>query len=306
MSHRNKTCLRVQARDRFNSLFVPGQSKYDVKRSAEKEYLDLHVKGMTMQEYVNQKLRDKIFSYSTYTTYAKHNNYFLDWCQSTYHCKTLEQCRSHVDEWLQSRIDRHLSASTIKMEASALGKLYQEPTSHFIDTPPRERWEIKRSRYDAERDKDFSVSRNRAFIDFCKSTGLRRSEVTSLRGSQLIERPGEGFFIFVKGKGGRCREAPIIGDHISDIVDRMKSAGEGKVWDRIPSHADIHSYRAEYAGEIYKEHVRDLASLSRHEKYFCRGDKRGIVYDREAMMCASRALGHSRLSVIAGHYLWTL
>lgn len=305
MSHKSKKCLKVQAKERFNSFFCLGESKYDVKRSAEQEYKDRHIQDMTVQEYVNQKLRDKIFSWDTYRTYAKHNNYFLDWCEETYHCKTLGQCRSHVDEWLQSRIDQRLSSSTIKMEAAALGKLYQEPTTNFLKTPSRERWSITRSRYDAERDKDFSTSRNADFIEFCRSTGLRRSEVERLKGSQLIER-GESYFIGVKGKGGRYREAPIIGDHVGDIVDRMKSAGDGLVWPRVPSHADIHSYRAEYAGKIYKAHERDLSSLPRSELYFCRVDMRGTVYDRKAMEIASEALGHTRIDVIAGHYLWTL
>lgn len=39
------------------------------------------------------------------------------------------------------------------------------------------------------------------------------------------------------------------------------------------------------------------------DAYVCRGDLQGIVYDRKAMEIASKALGHNRISVIAGHYL---
>lgn len=40
------------------------------------------------------------------------------------------------------------------------------------------------------------------------------------------------------------------------------------------------------------------------ERYYCRLDKRGIIYDRKAMKTALKELGHNRINVIAGHYLW--
>jgi hypothetical protein len=39
------------------------------------------------------------------------------------------------------------------------------------------------------------------------------------------------------------------------------------------------------------------------EKYICRKDKAGIVYDRRAMKIVSKQLGHNRISVIASDYL---
>ena len=39
------------------------------------------------------------------------------------------------------------------------------------------------------------------------------------------------------------------------------------------------------------------------EKYYCRGDRKGEVFDRAAMRITSNALGHGRIGVIAGHYL---
>ncbi|WP_172807850.1 hypothetical protein [Christensenella intestinihominis] len=48
---------------------------------------------------------------------------------------------------------------------------------------------------------------------------------------------------------------------------------------------------------------RPMDGLDRKEKYYCRRDKKGIVYDRQAMLYVSRQLGHNRVSVIAGNYL---
>ena len=83
----------------------------------------------------------------------------------------------------------------------------------------------------------------------------------------------------------------------------MQGAGNGKVFAHIPVAADIHGYRREYATAYYKAIARPVDTLKPQEKYICRKDKRGIVYDRRAMLAVSRSLGHNRIDVIAGHYL---
>ena len=83
----------------------------------------------------------------------------------------------------------------------------------------------------------------------------------------------------------------------------MKEAGTEKVWKKIPSNADIHSYRADYATRIYLKYARTIEEIPRRERYVCRRDKKGVIYDRKAMLEASKALGHNRISVVGEHYL---
>ena len=66
---------------------------------------------------------------------------------------------------------------------------------------------------------------------------------------QLIDHGDGSYSIRVdKGaKGGRYREDPVIGPHAEEIAASMRAAGSGKVWGKVSSHADIHSYRADYA-----------------------------------------------------------
>lgn len=305
MAHKQRECLKVQANKRMNAITCLGRSKHDDKVEAGREYDRLKSIGqkpdMTKQQFIDERLRDKIYSYKTYETYEKHNNYFLAYCEKEHGCKTLAQCREHVNEWLQSRIDEGKSAYTIKLEAAALGKLYQEPTTNFISTPERTRADITRSRGQANRDYGFSLSKNAEIINFCRGTGLRRHELAKLDSKDLRFRNGEAY-LTVKGKGGRYREAPIIGPHKDAIIARINNS-DGKVWDKLPSHMDVHSYRSDYATAIYYAYARDLGEISRKEQYICRGDRRGEVYDREALLIASRALGHNRDEVVAGHYI---
>lgn len=303
MSHANKIPLKMQAKARFEKITCLGRSKHEDKVQAGREYDRLEHPGMSKQEYINEAIRDRIYSVNTYSTYEKHNNYFFDFCKSNYACKTLEECRSHADEWLQRRIAEGKSAYTIATEKAALCKLYGEPASHFIETPDRERKDITRSRNDVKRDYGFSLKNNAELIRFCQGTGLRRSELTTLRGTQLkIDEKGNAT-LAIRGKGGRYREAPVVGPFKEEIVSRCLNAKDGLVWARIPSHMDVHGYRSDYATFIYRSAARPIDDLSREDKYACRGDRKGTVMDKQAMLEASRALGHNRLEVVAGHYI---
>ena len=280
MGHKNKKSLIRQVQERLDSMLAIGQSKYEDKK------LDL--------------TKRKIYSWSTYKSYLQQCCQFVRYCRDNHHCKNLADCRQYVGEWMESRKD--LSAYTLKLSASALRKLYWESLEELgITTKRAARSEITRSRGTAKRDKHFSEEKNAEFVEFCRSTGLRRSEITKLRGDQLIERDGE-YCIETTGKGGRFRVITICGN-VELVIGKMKEAGTEKVWKKIPSNADIHSYRADYATRIYSKYARPIEEIPRKERYICRKDKAGIVYDKAAMLETSKALGHNRISVVGEHYL---
>ena len=248
---------------------------------------------------------DAIFSFNTYKAYKKHCTYFISWAREKYKCKTLAQARQYADEWLQLRIDEGKSAYTIKLEVAALCKLYGDTAADYISTPPRLRKNIVRSRRQAVRDAHFSEANHADFCEFARSTGLRRAELKALTGDKVLQENGEWYIIVNKmSKGRRPRKAPIIGN-VAKIVSMMQAAGTGKVFEKIPNGADIHSYRADYATQVYLNHARPLKSLPKEEIYCCRKDRRGIWFDRRAMGYASAALGHSqgRVSVVGEHYI---
>lgn len=243
----------------------------------------------------------KIYSWETYRSYMKHCNYFVKYCKNEYNCKTLEDCKQHINEWLESRTG--LSAYTQKLEASALAKMYGCSTKDFIKTSSRKRRNITRSRGEKIRDRHFSEEKNLDLVLFCKSTGLRRAELEALTGDKLIKK-GDNYYINVNvgSKGGRSRLAPVI-NNINLVVNKMQSVGNNKVFEKVPNGADIHGYRSYYCTSIYKLFERDIKTIDRKERYCCRGDLKGTWYDKKAMLIASRALGHNRISVIAEHYI---
>ena len=283
MGHKSKKSLLQQMTAVFQDMLKIGESKHTHKIAGD------------ASEY--------IFSWSTYRAYTKHARYFLTWAKNKYKCKTLAEARQYADEWLQLRIDEGKSAYTIKLELAALCKLYGDTAADYIKTPPRLRKNIVRSRGKAIRDAHFSEANHADFCEFARNTGLRRAELKGLTGDQVLQENGKWYVLVNKmSKGGRPRKAPIIGN-VAKIVSMMQAAGTGKVFEKIPNGADIHSYRAEYATQVYLNHARPLKTLPKDEIYYCRKDRKGVWFDRMAMLEASRALGHNRVCVVGEHYI---
>lgn len=327
MGRKNKSYskdLHQQIYDRLTSMQAFGESK---KAAA--------AEGAT---------QDKIYSFNTYQTYYKHCQYFAKWIQAHHpECTTLKSARKHANEWLQQRVDQGLSAWTLQTEAKAIGKLYgiRPGDPDYFDPPKRHRAEIKRSRVDVARDLHFSKTNNDELIKFCQGTGLRRFELEKLKGCDLMTRqqielqlqrtPAHDskigmlqdalalkgdYYLFVKGKGGRERISPIIGKHTAQIVARIQDTpADKRVWQHIPTKADVHGYRGDYATAIYRAHAREIDKIPydtvhpgtgrkyQSEVYTCRKDEAGKKLDRAAMLLASKALGHNRVEVVANNYI---
>ena len=327
MGRRNKdysNSLREQAHRKLTSMLHIGESKAEAKK--------------------NGSIQDKIFSWNTFKTYWKHTKYFISYLDKNHPgCKTLKKARKYVPEWLKEREEQGLSAWTIQTEAKALNKLFQiDPSDKdYYDPPKRRRADIKRSRLPATRDKHFSEANNYEFVCFCKGTGPRRCEARKIKGKDLYSRERiikelddepfltsradalrdallfeNEYFLHLVGKGGRERFSPVLEKYADLIITRMKATlPESKVWLCVPSNADIHSYRSEYATSIYKKYARNIEDIPRgvinpesgrihdSELYKCRKEDKGKMMDKKAMLMASKALGHNRIEIVANNYI---
>lgn len=294
---RVKANLRYDIEQTFKSKLAIGRSKYDDQQN-----------GVDTRKY--------IYSYSTFENYMRTANYFASWAKENYGCKTLAECRKYADDWIRHLKDRELSAYTQKAYLASLTKLYGEPASNFEPTEERRRSDISKSRHDAIRDRNFNEELHSDLVSFCRSTGLRRSELEALTGDKLGQYDDGGYYIVVDigSKGGRYRESPVIGD-VDLVVGMMDRAGNSKVFERVSGDADIHAYRADYATALYLENARPIEDIpydavnagsgySYQSDVYCRrGEMAGSKLDKQAMEIVSSALGHNRISVIAGHYL---
>lgn len=287
----------------YQQMAAYGESKHEEKRSG--------------------TLEGKIFSFNTMKAYKRAGVAFGKWCKQKHGCRTVADCREYVADYLRRRM-AICSPYTVKLDAAALAKVYRCRAQDFgIKTPARTRTGIRRSREERNMDKHFSETKNADLVTFCRCTGLRRCEVSSVTGKQLFRKDGSWYIRIIRGqgKGGRTRETPIIGTaaEIRRVVDMMQAAGDKLVFSRVHAAADIHGYRADYAARLYRMYARPLEvcrrdpfynpsrhRVERNSVYYCRNDERGRWFDKKAMLIVSRALGHNRISVVGEHYLYNV
>lgn len=288
MGHKNKKTLIKQVDENLNRQFQTGKGR---SKHADKK---------------GEGTQGKIYSEGTLKVYKRNCCYFVVWCKYRYQCKTLKDCQTHAAEWIEEQKQAGLSAWTLKTRASSVAKLYGVPACELgIETPPRKRSEIKRSRHVTKSDAHFSEIKNYKIVTFGRCTGLRRRELSRITGEALYYKDGEPYLHVTKGtKGGRPREAPIVGtpEEVALVIELLRDAGSRRVFCLVPKAMDEHANRKEYANRVYQKHKRPLSELKAHQKYYCRGELMGHVYDRRAMLRASEALGHGRLSIIASNY----
>ncbi len=279
MSHKNKVPLVDQVVIKFDKMFSPGRSRYDDKK--------------------NDDTKNRIYSYETRRSYIKQSISFVNFVKKQpvkpelgHKPRTIDECRLYVEDYLRYRESCGLSPFSIKLSAAALAKLFNCSIGNFdVELSARARSKIVRSRGVKARDCHFSQKRNVEFVNFCKATGLRRSEVQKLRGADLIRDDEGNWRISIRGKGGKRREALIFStdpEVVEMVVRKMQDADTGKVWPHVPNGADIHSYRAFYATALYKHLARDPKTIPREERYDCRKDLKGTHYDRKAMKIVSQ------------------
>lgn len=287
MGHKNKKTLIKQVNDELDAQFRAGKGR--------QKHLDKQLDGGTS---------GRIYTDSTLKTYKKHACYFVKWAKAAHKCQTLEECKQYAPEWIETR--RELSAWTQKTEAAALAKLYRCSAEELgVVTPARIRTNIKRSRGAREYDRHFSEEKHAEIVTFGKCTGLRRRELSKIRGEALIEKHGKYYLSVTEGtKGRRSRLAPIVGapEDVETVVQLCRSAGAERIFGKVPHAMDEHGNRREYANRVYQLHKRPLETLSTAQKYYCRNDMKGTVYDRAALFRVTEALGHGRLGVVASNY----
>ena len=274
--------LKYQILEKIDSLKCFGESKKEAKK--EQKLMDEIIGQNT-----NSLRVDGIFSKSTWDSYKRNSLNFATWEKQMHpqkEFKILEQIpKEHVGEWLKEGIDKGESGYTTRLKAAAMAKVMGCHTYDFgIEMPSKrgDRLAIKRSRNTVEYDKHFSPQNNKDIIDFCKATGLRRSELEQLKPEQIRYDENNNLIIDLKSqksyrvttKGGRGRIVHPIRKNWNIVIKAKQYAekmGQDHVFNKVHRAMDVHNYRGVFAKRKYQEVIDDLKSKGKKiiNNYIC-------------------------------------
>lgn len=248
--------------------------------------------------------REKIYSSKTMDNYIDVAVRFVRWARKIHGCRMLEDARQFVPEYLSQRIEQGKSAWTVRLEASALAKLYGCGIHDFgVPLPQRQRQDVTQHRQDKWIG-HFDPDKNKELMAFGKAAGLRRHEMAVVTPEDVwMNEDGKVVIHVIRGKGGKVRFVEALNDTPLMLARKARDEGKKRIFDSIHKYAPVHEWRAEFARETYRRHARPLEEIPVKERYICRKDKAGEIYDKKAMAISSKMLGHGRLDVIALSYL---
>lgn len=278
--------LSYQIKNRLSSLTRYGSSKHAAKQSEGQ-----HPKG--------------IFSFKTYENYVDKCLQYAKWAQENHGARDLKDLATHIDDYLsyrktiRKRNGQPLSAWTLKLDRAALEKLFEPEGIKARELlPPRRRKDIKKNRGKIE---NFNEKKHALLMRIGKSTGARREEIADLRYRDIDTEAGT--VLIEQGKGGKRRIIHALDKSILKELAAGAHDPNDRVFKEIPCRYPEHKYRRYYAQTLYRILARPIREVPKCERYYCRGDYKGTIYDRKAMLLVSIELGHARTSVIASHYL---
>jgi hypothetical protein len=297
--------IKYQLKQRVQSKIRLGEKRNKVKKEIREE---CKMNGSRM----HPTRTAGIFSVNTLKTYIRIGNLFAEWCIENYKVKTIDEITKEMAlKYLQMRKDKGQSAWTLQTVKSSINKLFEfniNVDSKDIDLPKRKRENIKRSRGERAHDKQVNLENYKDLITILRGFGFRRREAKKLKVDSIIKISGRLYALILKGasgggKGGKYREVECLKymeKEVEEVVAKRLADEKLFVFDKIPGKLDVHSIRADYANEKYKE-LLENTEIASTEEIYTRND--GKKYNVAALKKVSENLGHNRISVVITNYM---
>lgn len=201
----------------------------------------------------------------TENQYKKHALKFAEYCKSTYRCKTLEECKSHIQDYANYLTASGKTASTTHTYLASICRVFDIPLSD-IKKPIRVVAHNTRSRgvkaVDARKDAGREASPR--LYDFASIVGIRRNEYLHLRPDDLVvDDFGNPCILVRKGKGGKQQLQRILPEELPAIQEVFQHpADEQHLFSKaeLSNKIDLHHLRALRAQRMYKYYLEHIQS----------------------------------------------
>lgn len=250
-----------------------------------------------------------IYSSATMDTYRKACSQFSSFLREKHpEVRKFSDGQEYIAEWLTSLEGSH-SAWTLTTYAEGVCCAYsiQKADINF-KFPQRKRENIIRSR-DRVSYHDTAPRYADARL-FCMATGARRGGITRVRKEDIRQRGDGTYEVFFREKNNMSGWRQVLPEYQEEVLRIFRDSpgyrtpnGETRLFPKSAFPQELHSCRAEYCCRLY-EYYEKLNTFNTGEIYYCRGDMKGMSFDKGILAECSRQMFHSRLDVIVSNYLY--
>ena len=218
---------------------------------------------LSVTQQIMAEVKDSLNRYQhdlTRQQYTRNMKYFVQYCREFHDCRTLDECRPHIDEYINTLIDSGKSACTIHTYAAAISAALKIPLN-TVSKPRRVIAEFTRGRKEIQYPHSSQDLENPAYkrlIEFAKKTGIRREEYAKLKKSSWTIDPSTGkHAIFVaRGKHGKQQYQLIRDEDVSWFEKFFAEVPDDEyVFSKteMNNHINLHKFRSDNAKKWYAE-----------------------------------------------------
>ena len=199
----------------------------------------------------------------TENQYKKHALRYAEWVKSTYGCKTLDDCRAHIQEYANYLTASGKTPSTTHTYLAGICRVLDVPLED-INKPIRIVAENMRSRSSKAVDirKDAGRDASLRLYDFASIVGIRRNEYLHLTPDDLVVDDFGNWCIRVKkGKGGKRQLQRILPEELEAVkvvFDNPADANHLFSKDEMNNKIDLHHLRALRAQQMYRYYLNRI------------------------------------------------
>ena len=211
-------------------------------------------------ELSRKEKKDTPMLKKTENQYKKHALKYAEWAKSIYGCKTLDDCKAHIQDYANYLIASGKTASTTHTYLAGICRVLGVPLED-INKPIRIVAENTRSRRTKAVDirKDAGRDTSPRLYDFAQIVGIRRAEYLHLAPDDLVVDNFENWCIRVKkGKGGKQQLQRILPEELPAIQEVFQHpADEQHLFSKaeLSNKIDLHHLRALRAQRMYQYYL---------------------------------------------------
>lgn len=214
---------------------------------------------------LSRKNKDTPMLAKTEFQYKKHALKYVAWAKSIYRCKTLDDCKEHIQDYSNYLTASGKTPSTTHTYLVGICRVLDVPLED-INKPIRSVAKNTRSRgakaVDERKDADREASPR--LYDFASIVGIRRNEYLHLRPDDLVvDDFGNPCILVRKGKGGKQQLQRILPEELPAIQEVFQHpADEQHLFSKaeLSNKIDLHHLRALRAQRMYKYYLEHIQS----------------------------------------------